>query len=800
MKGLTKTLSLIMTLCMVMLSFGVLALAEGDENIVLDKPVKIGWSSEYSLYSGGIYAEVNERISSTNWRYYGVNFDFKLYKGGTSEENLVETADFYDASSYNFATAISENGEGDYYFRVRGVEYEYNTFDKTGNVSDWSEPSVLFNYKKHTENTISTLTLDIDRFKDCDTSGGGKFFDTDKEKGYDMSISARPFYTSVSDLFFSGYPYEAEISILIPYGTGVFGDKVTATVNGKKAVVKRLNDIRAVVYFEFPLIQSEPYLLLGDNDVSVDLFKKLGQTVNVGGGTAKLSEDTSSGKYTLELNGVSLSGAKSDWVLSDLDTDDDGNYINAVRSRSFGMRTNRDITLVLKSYNYIGSSEKSLFYGLSMDEASTLTITGDGSLDIYAGSDEDNSYGSTGYGYGIITGTGFCGLNIDSGWVRVIAREHATGIVTADFRQNGGVLAVSGGEENAAIKTSPFGSVTITGGQTVAESLQRPENSGAIETLGSPITITGGELIVLTKNENGSNGKAIYGESYLAYTNHISDFNFYGGKVTLIGEGGALVANYDPSTLSDATIKISSTIKGSDEIDVSGNIPNLCDSDSVKMLTMDAITKKLLDKIELENVKLSYEPGKKPSFKGNDSVPEKYRDVYTLTDESFSGSDGTSFSNNDDSELIAKFLQDVTYSYSANITISSSAYETGWRLAPAELLSLSINGKDVSVPRRNVKCSSISEASFTDVFSFTAGEEGPEPPVTVKYGDVSGDGFVKADDALLALQASVGKITLTQKQTLAADVDNNSNITATDALLILQYSVGKLTVFPVENK
>ena len=509
MKGLTKTLSLIMTLCVVMLSFGVLALAEGDENIVLDKPVKIGWSSEYSLYSGGIYAEVNERISSTNWRYYGVNFDFKLYKGGTSEENLVETADFYDASSYNFATAISENGEGDYYFRVRGVEYEYNTFDKTGNVSDWSEPSVLFNYKKHTENTISTLTLDIDRFKDCDTSGGGKFFDTDKEKGYDMSISARPFYTSVSDLFFSGYPYEAEISILIPYGTGVFGDKITATVNGKTAVVKRLNDIRAVVYFEFPLIQSEPYLLLGDNDVSVDLFKKLGQTVNIGGGTAKLSEDTSSGKYTLELNGVSLSGAKSDWVLSDLDADDDGNYINAVRSRSFGMRTNRDITLVLKSSNNIGSSEKSLFYGLSMDEASTLTITGDGSLTIYAGSDEDNSYGGTGYGYGIITGTGFCGLNIDSGWVSVIAREYATGIVTADFRQNGGVLAVSGGEENAAIKTSPFGSITITGGQTVAESLQRPENSGAIETLGSPITITGGELLFLPKTRTAATARQL---------------------------------------------------------------------------------------------------------------------------------------------------------------------------------------------------------------------------------------------------------------------------------------------------
>ena len=792
MKGLTKTLSLIMTLCIVMLSFGVLALAENDENIVLNKPVKIGWSSEYALYSGGIYAEVNDRISSTNWRYYGVNFDFKLYKNGTSEENLVDIADFYDASSYNFATAISANGEGDYYFRARGVEYEYGTFDKTGNVSEWSEPSAVFNYKKHTENTISTLTLDIDQLKDCDTSGGGKFFNTDKEKGYDMSISATPFYTSVSDLFFSGYPYEAEIEILIPYGTGVFGDKVTATVNGKKAVVKRLNDIRAIVYYDFPLIQTEPYLLLGDNDSSVDLFKKLGQTVNIGGGTAKLSEDTSSGKYTLELNNVSLSGAKSDFVLTDFDTDDDGNYINAVRSRSFGMRTNRDITLVLKGSNNIGSSEKALFYGLSMDEASTLTITGDGSITIYAGSDEDNSYGSTGYGYGIITGTGFCGLNIDSGTVNVIAREYATGIVTADFRQNGGMLAVSGGEENAAIKTSPFGSITITGGQTAVESLQRPQNSGAIETLGSPITITGGELIVLTQNENGSNGKAIYGESYLAYTNQISDFNFYGGKVTLFGEGGALVANCDPSTLSGATIKISPTSKDSDEIDVSGNVPNLSDNEAVKMLTMNATSKKLLDKIELENVKRSYKPGEKPSFKGNDSVPEKYKDVYTLTDESFSGSD--------DSESITEFLQDVTYSYSAGIAISSSAYENGWRLAPAELLTLSINGEEVFIPRRHIKRTSQTEAVITEAFSFTAGEEGPEPPAGVKYGDVNGDGFIKADDALLALQASVGKVTLTQKQTLAADVDNNPNVTANDALLILQYSVGKLTVFPVESK
>ena len=72
----------------------------------------------------------------------------------------------------------------------------------------------------------------------------------------------------------------------------------------------------------------------------------------------------------------------------------------------------------------------------------------------------------------------------------------------------------------------------------------------------------------------------------------------------------------------------------------------------------------------------------------------------------------------------------------------------------------------------------------------------------VVYGnvDMSEDNKVTATDALLALQASVGKIVLDEKQTKAADVDGASGVTATDALLILQYSVGKITKFPIEEK
>ena len=62
-------------------------------------------------------------------------------------------------------------------------------------------------------------------------------------------------------------------------------------------------------------------------------------------------------------------------------------------------------------------------------------------------------------------------------------------------------------------------------------------------------------------------------------------------------------------------------------------------------------------------------------------------------------------------------------------------------------------------------------------------------------GDVNLDGHITSSDALLALQASVGKITLESARQNAADVDKDGSVTATDALLILQYSVGKISSF-----
>ena len=62
-------------------------------------------------------------------------------------------------------------------------------------------------------------------------------------------------------------------------------------------------------------------------------------------------------------------------------------------------------------------------------------------------------------------------------------------------------------------------------------------------------------------------------------------------------------------------------------------------------------------------------------------------------------------------------------------------------------------------------------------------------------GDVNGDYRVNANDALLTLQFSVGKLDGAAIDTGFADVNSSGSIDATDALLILQCAVGKISGF-----
>lgn len=102
--------------------------------------------------------------------------------------------------------------------------------------------------------------------------------------------------------------------------------------------------------------------------------------------------------------------------------------------------------------------------------------------------------------------------------------------------------------------------------------------------------------------------------------------------------------------------------------------------------------------------------------------------------------------------------------------------------------------------------------SFTDFIPMTVADsvvllggnfgDGITSPIilgTIKsqymLGDVNGDGHVRINDARLALQISLGKLTPTDTQRKSADVSQDGNVRVNDARLILQYTLGKITEF-----
>lgn len=76
-----------------------------------------------------------------------------------------------------------------------------------------------------------------------------------------------------------------------------------------------------------------------------------------------------------------------------------------------------------------------------------------------------------------------------------------------------------------------------------------------------------------------------------------------------------------------------------------------------------------------------------------------------------------------------------------------------------------------------------------------AAEEAP-----IRYGDINEDDAVTAEDALHALQHTVGLRKLSGSSYLAGDVDGSSAIDAKDALYILQHTVELIDQFPIEQR
>jgi len=59
-----------------------------------------------------------------------------------------------------------------------------------------------------------------------------------------------------------------------------------------------------------------------------------------------------------------------------------------------------------------------------------------------------------------------------------------------------------------------------------------------------------------------------------------------------------------------------------------------------------------------------------------------------------------------------------------------------------------------------------------------------------QLGDINGDGYVDAGDAMMTLRYAVGAITLTDEQKAVADVNSDGYIDAGDAIRILRFNAG----------
>ena len=103
------------------------------------------------------------------------------------------------------------------------------------------------------------------------------------------------------------------------------------------------------------------------------------------------------------------------------------------------------------------------------------------------------------------------------------------------------------------------------------------------------------------------------------------------------------------------------------------------------------------------------------------------------------------------------------------------------RLHPFYLVDVNITGKSVGDTEAEVVLSGKGYTCFGKIAVHV-----------FLQGDVDFNGKITASDALLALQAAIGKkISFTEQEKRAAKFDEEPEVGVTDALMILQYSVGK---------
>ncbi len=82
-----------------------------------------------------------------------------------------------------------------------------------------------------------------------------------------------------------------------------------------------------------------------------------------------------------------------------------------------------------------------------------------------------------------------------------------------------------------------------------------------------------------------------------------------------------------------------------------------------------------------------------------------------------------------------------------------------------------------------------------ELYNTTAGEE-VEPPVTLKKGDVNGDGLINSTDFMQIRRYYLGIFTFTDEQLQAGDVNNDGKVNSTDFMQVRRHFLG---LFEIEE-
>lgn len=289
---------------------------------------------------------------------------------------------------------------------------------------------------------------------------------------------------------------------------------------------------------------------------------------------------------------ITVSGGTHTITLDGLTIDDPG-----LASSAINIQDGANVTLVLKGENYLEASGN--HPGIWVEEGSSLTIEGDGSLVVYAGN-TTAGLGAAGIGGGYDE-SAFGNITINSGSVEAHGRAGGAGIgggyktgsgtqtgdvtITGGFVQayGGSVIGSSGAGIGAGENANYDGTITISGG--VVRAMGGNENKSSIG--------GGGSLLGSTDNgtfTTGTNGNAVIAapwgigdtsdvanwdcillEPTRESTSEIQFVNYDAATNTITFEGGTPRVYGDVEADYNITINSPASLRVDTEIDLDGD-------------------------------------------------------------------------------------------------------------------------------------------------------------------------------------------------------------------------------------